>query len=223
VRHTAPGSDVEAGTRAQQVLTRRYGGRGPFSGRLGSVDDVPALPLPLSPLADELVLLRRWDKSDIPAMLAAFEDAWFQRFSDWAPADAEAARAYQAKAERDRRRGRGIDQAVVRVESPGLLLGGASLHDVDLHQGTGAVGFWLVPAARGQGAASRAVRLIAGWAFAELGLARLEITCAPDNEASQRVALRCGFSREGVLRSHLPFKGGRRDSVLFSLLAGELS
>jgi RimJ/RimL family protein N-acetyltransferase len=67
------------------------------------------------------------------------------------------------------------------------------------------------------------VRLIARWAFDALGIARLELTCGPDNEVSQRVALRCGFVREGVMRSHLPFKGGRRDTVLFSLLPGELT
>ncbi len=67
-----------------------------------------------------------------------------------------------------------------------------------------------------------AVRLLARWAFAELGLARLELTCGPDNEASQHVAERCGFSREGLLRSHVPFKGARRDSVIYSLLPGEL-
>ena len=47
-------------------------------------------------------------------------------------------------------------------------------------------------------------------------------TCGPDNEASQRVAERCRFTREGLLRSHLRFKGGRRDTVVFALLAGEL-
>jgi RimJ/RimL family protein N-acetyltransferase len=63
---------------------------------------------------------------------------------------------------------------------------------------------------------------MAGWAFDTLGLARLELTCGPDNEASQSVAVRCGFVREGVLRSHTPFKGGRRDTVMFSLLPDEL-
>lgn len=60
------------------------------------------------------------------------------------------------------------------------------------------------------------------WALAELGLARLELTCGPGNEASQRVAERCGFVREGLLRSHVPFKGARRDSMIYSLLPGEL-
>jgi hypothetical protein len=36
------------------------------------------------------------------------------------------------------------------------------------------------------------------------------------------VAERCGFTREGVPRSHIPFKGTRRDTVVFSLLPGEL-
>jgi RimJ/RimL family protein N-acetyltransferase len=36
------------------------------------------------------------------------------------------------------------------------------------------------------------------------------------------VALRCGFAREGVLRSHMLFKGARRDTVVFSLLPADL-
>lgn len=74
----------------------------------------------------------------------------------------------------------------------------------------------------GRGMASHAVRLIARWAFDVVRLERLELTCGPDNYGSQRVAQRCGFSREGVLRSHLSFKGVRRDTVMFSLLPGEL-
>jgi RimJ/RimL family protein N-acetyltransferase len=52
-------------------------------------------------------------------------------------------------------------------------------------------------------------------AFAEAGVARLEL-------ASQRVAERCGFTREALLGSRLPFRGGRRDTVVYGLLPGEL-
>ena len=102
------------------------------------------------------------------------------------------------------------------------MLGGASLNNVDLEQGRAAVGYWLGPHARGRGIATHAVRLICRWAFEEVQLARLELTCGPENLASQGVAERCGFSREGVLRSHIPFKGARRDTGVFSLLPGEL-
>lgn len=57
----------------------------------------------------------------------------------------------------------------------------------------------------------------------ELELQRLELITDPDNIASQRVAEHVGFRREGVLRSHLAQRDGRRrDSLIFSLLPGEL-
>jgi RimJ/RimL family protein N-acetyltransferase len=56
-----------------------------------------------------------------------------------------------------------------------------------------------------------------------LGVQRLELTTAPENVASQRVAERAGFSREGVLRGLVATKeNGRRDSVMFSLLPADL-
>ena len=73
-----------------------------------------------------------------------------------------------------------------------------------------------------RGLASRAVQLVARWAFDEIGLARLELTCGPDNPGSQGVAVRCGFQLEGRLQSHIAFKGGRRDSLVYGLLPGEL-
>jgi RimJ/RimL family protein N-acetyltransferase len=119
-------------------------------------------------------------------------------------------------------RGDELNFALVELRDQDVVLGGVSLYEVRLGQGCAAVGFWLAPEARGRSAGTHAVRLLARWAFAELGMARLELTRGPDNEASQHVAEHCGFSREGLLRSHVPFKGARRDSVIYSLLAGEL-
>ena len=76
---------------------------------------------------------------------------------------------------------------------------------------------------RGRGITTRAVRLVCRFALDELGLERLELTTDAENYASQRVAEKVGFRREGVLRSHLLHpEGYRRDSVLLSLLPGEL-
>ena len=153
----------------------------------------------------------------------AFGDPLVQRFS-WprtAPFSAQDARDFFVEQEQARLRGEEISFALVEPADERVVLGGGSLYDVDLAQARAAVGYWLAPAARGRGVATHAVRLVARWAFAELGVARLELTCAPDNHASQRVAERCGFTREGVLRSHQQFKGGRRDTVVFSLLRGE--
>jgi RimJ/RimL family protein N-acetyltransferase len=102
------------------------------------------------------------------------------------------------------------------------VFGGGSLYGIDLHERRASVGYWLAPAHRGRGIATRATRLMARWGFSELGVGRIELTCGPDNRASQRVAERVGFAREGVLRSHIAFKGGRRDSVIYSLLPADL-
>ena len=178
---------------------------------------------PVPPLAGDVVLLRPWREADVPGMVLAFSDPVMQRFSWRTTAYTETdARDYFAEQEEARLRGDELNFALVEPHDQDVVLGALSMYEVRLDHGRAAVGYWLAPEARGRGAATQAVRLLARWAFAELGLARLELTCGPDNEASQQVAERCGFSREGLLRSHVPFKGARRDSILYSLLPGEV-
>jgi RimJ/RimL family protein N-acetyltransferase len=178
---------------------------------------------PVPPLADEVVMLRPWREADVPGKLLAFSDPLVQQFS-WrtTPYTEADARGDFAEQEEARVRGEELNFALAEPGDQDAVFGGASLYEVRLDQGCASVGYWLASEARGRGVATHAVRLLARWVFAELGLARLELTCSPDNEASQRVAERCGFVREGLLRSHVPFKGARRDSVIYSLLPGEL-
>ena len=58
-------------------------------------------------------------------------------------------------------------------------LGVISLRIAERDPGLAAVGYWLRPEARGRGAATIAVKLIARWAFGEVGVQRLELTTAP--------------------------------------------
>ena len=90
--------------------------------------------------------------------------------------------------------GEQVDFALTDLAHDHAVLGGLSLHDI--HDGRCAVGYWLAAHARGRGVATRAVRLAAAYVLDQLGIARLELTCGPDNHASQRVAERCGFTRE---------------------------
>ena len=152
------------------------------------------LRFPVPPLAGDVVLLRPWREADVPGMVLAFSDPVMQRFS-WrtTPYTETDARDYVAAQEEARLRADELNFALVEPRDQDVVLGGVSLEAVRLDRGCAAVGYWLAPRARGQGAATDAVRLLARWAFAELGLARLELTCGPDNEASQHVAGRCGF------------------------------
>jgi RimJ/RimL family protein N-acetyltransferase len=182
------------------------------------------LEFPDPALTDGFVLLREWREQDARQRYEGFTDPLCQRFS-W-PGTEPSTPAHVAAAlvhdEQERRAGTVLGLAIADAFDPDLICGGASLYDVDRGQARASVGYWLAAHARGRGLATRTVRLLAGWAFTHLAVERLELTCAPDNVASQRVALRCGFVREGVLRAHLPFQGRRRDTMVFSLLPGEL-
>ena len=182
---------------------------------------MPALVIPA--LRDELVALRPWRERDVPAKFAGFNDPIVQRFSYPAvePYTEADALAHVLAARRDWEEGTGAEFACVGPEDDDLILGGCSIYGIEWAYGRAAVGYWLAPHGRGRGIATHAVRLLTRWAFDDLGIARLQITCGPDNLASQRVAERAGFAREGVLRSHFPFKGGRRDTVVFGLVPAD--
>jgi [ribosomal protein S5]-alanine N-acetyltransferase len=104
-------------------------------------------------------------------------------------------------------------------------VGGACLGLVTVDRrdaGRAELGYWLLPESRGRGHATRALRLVSRWALSNPGIARLELSTSPENAASQRVAERSGFRREGVLRSYHLVDGRREDAVFFSLLPGDL-
>ena len=70
---------------------------------------------------------------------------------------------------------------------------------------------------------TRALLLVARWAFDEVGVQRISLLADPRNATSIGVAERAGFHREGVLRSWTDVNGERVDYVSFSLLPSDLS
>ena len=100
------------------------------------------------------------------------------------------------------------------------LLGGLNV-DIDLPHAIGEVGYRVNPAARGRHVAGRAVELAAGWAFDDLGLARLDLGADTRNTASLRVAARSGFLREGTLHGLVRRGEQRSDDAICSLLPSD--
>ena len=80
-------------------------------------------------------------------------------------------------------------------ELDGTCVGKVWLNVPETDRSTGFVGYWLLPVARGRGFATTAVRLLSNWAVRELGVTKVRLTTAPDNERSQLVAERSGFRR----------------------------
>ena len=90
---------------------------------------------------------------------------------------------------------------------------------IDREGRTAELGYIVAPAARGRGVATAALRLLTDWAFSELAALRLELLIGVENQASKRVAERCGYEREGVLRSTHLKQGIREDVEIWSRLA----
>jgi ribosomal-protein-alanine N-acetyltransferase len=82
---------------------------------------------------------------------------------------------------------------------------------------------WMIydPAHRGQGLATEAVRLLIDYLFRSLEINRLQCSISPDNEASLRLARRCGFQFEGCARGLLFVDGHYIDSHDFGLLRSD--
>ena len=175
--------------------------------------------IPFPSLTDKLVALRPWAPPDIGCLLAAGNDPVVRRFRYSLPVDADGASEWLARKEAQRLRGSAIELAIADAAGAAAR-GSISLWDLDPGYDHAMISYWVGPGARGRGLAPAAVRLMSGWAFEELRLARLALLIEPDNLASRRVAERCGFVHDGTLRGHFAGRGGSRvDALVYGLLA----
>ena len=109
-------------------------------------------------------------------------------------------------------------------ETDDELVGGLTLSNVRRGVTQAAVlGYWLGLPYIKRGYMTRAVQAVAGFAFNDLRLHRLEAATMPANTASIRVLERNGFQREGFARGLLKINGIWEDHVLFALLAEDFA
>jgi RimJ/RimL family protein N-acetyltransferase len=174
------------------------------------------IPVPEPPLTDGVIQLRRWTQEDVPAIKAMCEEELAIRFTTVpSPYTLKDARDWVSGHAVQLARGENITFAI--VAPPGdVPVGniGLSIHS----PGVGELGYMTAAAARGRGLMTRALNLVSEWAFTELGLERLQLMTLVENAGSQRVAAKCGFAREGVLRMYGVQRGERKDHVIFSRL-----
>jgi RimJ/RimL family protein N-acetyltransferase len=169
------------------------------------------------------IMLRGLEPADVAWITAACSDRELSRHVPGIPYpySQSDARAFIENAARGW--GEGTSATFVIAQAAGGAgLGAIGLRLFTADSGLAEVGYWLCREARGRGVATAAVQLVSRWAFDALGITRLSLQTAPENAASQRVAERAGFTREGLLRAWMPTRDGRRDSVMFSLLPNDL-
>lgn len=152
--------------------------------------------------------LRQWTIDDADALLGAFGDPAIRQYATTVVdtmADAARFVEIRATAWAD---GTGVSWAVTEGTA-GSVLGHVGVHVVERWLGYAAIGYWLLPRARGRGIATQAVRAGTTAAFTHLDLHRIELAHAVENAASCAVAERCGYPSEGTLRDAMRYVGDR--------------
>lgn len=109
----------------------------------------------------------------------------------------------------------------IRSADDNRFLGYAGLIALDLDTQQTQLGYMVSPQARNRGVATHAVAALTDWAFSQLELIRVELRISHDNAASLKVAERCGYSQEGVLRSVHTKNGRRTDLTIWSRLRSD--
>jgi RimJ/RimL family protein N-acetyltransferase len=118
-------------------------------------------------------------------------------------------------------RSEGTREGFAAVGGDGRFVGLGLAPHIDREGAEAELGYIVAREARGQGVGTEILRLLTEWAFTELGARRLVLIIDVDNHASLRVAQRCGYQREGVMRSIYIKPQRRGDAVLWSRLPGD--
>ncbi|ADB35387.1 GCN5-related N-acetyltransferase [Kribbella flavida DSM 17836] len=156
-------------------------------------------------IAGDGLVLREWERGDLAAMCELFDNPEVAYWTPLrAPFDLVAAEAYYDAAHTDNGR---IHLAITTD-------GEQPLGEVMLNEKTGALGYAVGPAHRGQGLAARSLGLLTNYAHEVLGLPRLILEIEPDNDASSSVARRCGYTLTDLPPNQVMDKG--RDLILLT-------
>lgn len=170
---------------------------------------------PQPTLTDGELTLRPWRDDDVD-LASALED---EQVAHWPGSPRVSTRDDLAAAVRRWHQQYDDDRSVVNfaVELAGVDGPVGTVEVRRRPNGVGDVRWTTYKPFRGRRVAPRAVRMLASYAFTELGLERLHAEVDAENRASSRVALRAGFRREGVLRGSATLGGERRDMIVYGL------
>jgi [ribosomal protein S5]-alanine N-acetyltransferase len=95
----------------------------------------------------------------------------------------------------------------VALRSSKQLVGTAGFHTVSPQNFSAELAYDLSPSMWGKGIATYVCSLLTEWAHSNAGIVRVQATVLETNAASERVLQRCGFQREGLLRSYRMVRG----------------
>jgi RimJ/RimL family protein N-acetyltransferase len=115
----------------------------------------------------------------------------------------------------------GTREAFAALDPGGRFLGLALAPAIVPAAREAELGYIVVPEARSEGVGTELLGQLTRWGFDRLGALRLSLQIDAANGASQEVARRCGYVREGVKRNAYVKQGRRADMVQLARLASD--
>ena len=172
-------------------------------------------------LVGDAITLRPLRDSDSPFIVIAGNDPetqkWLPLPTPYTPEDAR--RFINEISIATLAAGTGI---VFAIEWKGVFVGCIDIKRAEWLNGVCEIGYWTMPESRGRGLMSQALAHLSSWVLLEQGFARVEVRVAVENFASQRVAQKAGFVREGLARRAGRVHGGRVDLIIYSKVLEDL-
>jgi RimJ/RimL family protein N-acetyltransferase len=101
------------------------------------------------------------------------------------------------------------------------FIGTIGFHNISPHDRTAEIIFDIAPDYTGQGIATECCQAMTAWGLRELGFLRLQGVIPDTDAAGIRVMEKCGYLREGKLRSYRMVRGQSMDFWMYSRLARE--
>ncbi|HVU74491.1 MAG TPA: GNAT family N-acetyltransferase [Mycobacteriales bacterium] len=161
--------------------------------------------------------LRPWRPDDAVAVARALDERARRYMPPLRHDGPQDARDYVARAPQRWAEGRHL-RLCLAGDDDGVL-GAVDLDGLDETPGTGELGWWVVPGARGRGVGTVAVRLGLRLGLEGLGLRRISAAIRADNAASRWVAASAGMHLDATLTGADTETGA--DIEVWRLLAGE--
>jgi ribosomal-protein-alanine N-acetyltransferase len=113
----------------------------------------------------------------------------------------------------------GVGRWGMLLKSTGGVVGNCGFCYINFKQKIGEVAYYIAPKYRGRGLAAEALGALIQFGFADIGLARIQARCGPDNTSSERVMQKAGMIFERMVLSREASKSGSRTDKMYAVVS----
>jgi ribosomal-protein-alanine N-acetyltransferase len=171
----------------------------------------------LPKLEHELVVLRPMTATDIEPWFRYLSQREVYEHTSWNVQGAEELNHYAWKPEEFTPSS--LLRFAVALRSNDELVGTAGFHTVSPQNETAEIAFDIAPQYSGKGIGSAVCSALVSWAHSAASIVRVQATVLESNARSIAVLQRCGFQREGLLRSYRKVRGKHGNFYMYAHVA----